>query len=184
MPANDKSRCILLDRDGVLNRDLSTSVCSVAEFELLPGSAEAIARLHRAGFTLLVITNQACVGRGDLAPDELERIHRRLIDQVDAAGGRIDDIFVCAHTDADACDCRKPKPGLIHQAQAKWGFEPGDTWFVGDARRDVQAAEAAGCRPVLVRTGKGEQTAAEFPQLPAFDDLLAFAQAALRESSP
>jgi D-glycero-D-manno-heptose 1,7-bisphosphate phosphatase len=152
MPS-DARHCVLLDRDGVINRDLPGSVCSVADFEMLPDAAAAIAAMNRKGYRVLVITNQACVGRGDLAAAELDAIHALLLEQVAAAEGAIDAIYVCPHTDEDGCDCRKPKPGLIEQAHAKYGFDRAATWMLGDSPRDVEAALAAGCRAGLLRSG-------------------------------
>lgn len=174
MGAPRHDRFVLLDRDGVLNRDLPGSVLSADDLEPIEGSAEAVAWLNRAGFEVAVVTNQACVGRGELAPEELERIHLRLLETVAAAGGCIRAIHVCPHTDDDACDCRKPRPGLLRHAAAEHGLDLATTWFVGDDLRDVEAARAAGCRPALVRTGKGARVG-PVEGVPVFDDLAAFA---------
>ena len=171
------SAVVLLDRDGVLNRDLPGSVTTLGELSLEPGADRAVALLSRAGYAVLVITNQAAVGRGQLSAAELARINGQLAAWIAAAGGRLDRFYVCPHAEQEGCPCRKPKPGLIEQAQREWGFAPGQTWFVGDAERDVAAAGAAGCRPALVRTGKGRGAAARHPEVPCFDDLLAFATA-------
>ena len=169
------NKFILLDRDGVVNADRPRSVLSVDDFELLPGVDRAIALLNRKGYTVLVITNQACVGRGELTLRELDRIHAGMREQLAAGAAQIDAIFVCPHTDADGCDCRKPRPGLVRQAQLQFGFEPRETWLVGDDRRDIRAALAAGCRAALVRTGKGKRIDPP-PGVPVFADLLDFAQ--------
>lgn len=168
-------RVVLLDRDGVLNVDRPESVQTVAAFELIEGAAQAVARLCDAGYTILVVTNQACVGRGDVSAETLEAIHDRLRADVAAVGGRISRIYVCPHRDEDGCDCRKPKPGLVARAQRDFGFEPAETWLVGDDERDVLAARAAGCRPALVRTGKGAQHTAAMREVPVYRDLAAFA---------
>ena len=165
---------VLLDRDGVVNRDRPASVCRVADLEVLPGAPEAIALLNRKGYQVLLVTNQACVGRGHVSPAELERIHHVLRERVARAGGTITGIYVCPHTEADRCACRKPRPGLVEQARHDYPFDPTRTWLLGDALRDVQAAQAAGCRPALVRTGKGARTEAP-PDVPVFEDLLNFA---------
>jgi D-glycero-D-manno-heptose 1,7-bisphosphate phosphatase len=169
------NRAVLLDRDGVLNVDRPLAVRSQAELALEAGADRAVALLSRAGYTVLVITNQAVVGRGELAPAELERIHARLAAWMAAAGGRIDRFYVCPHADGAGCTCRKPKPGLIDQARAEWGFAPGETWFVGDAERDIAAGRAAGCKPALVLTGKGREAQAREPAVPTWPTLLAFA---------
>ena len=171
------SAVVLLDRDGVLNRDLPGSVTALSALRLEAGADRAVALLSRAGYAVLVITNQAAVGRGQLSAPELTRINDQLAAWVAAAGGRLDRFYVCPHAEQEGCPCRKPKPGLIAQAQREWGFVPEQTWFVGDAERDVAAARAAGCRPALVRTGKGREAAARLPEVPCFDDLLSFASA-------
>jgi D-glycero-D-manno-heptose 1,7-bisphosphate phosphatase len=178
------SAVVLLDRDGVLNRDLPGSVTALGELSLEAGADHAVALLSRAGYAVLVITNQAAVGRGQLSGPELTRINDRLAAWVAAAGGRIDRFYVCPHTEQEGCPCRKPKPGLIEQAAREWGFERATTWFVGDAERDVAAARAAGCRPALVRTGKGRAAAASHPEVPCYDDLLAFATALTGAAAP
>lgn len=171
----DSRPYVLLDRDGVVNRDLPQSVCRIEDFEMLPDAAAAIRRLNGSGYRVLVITNQACVGRGDLAAKELDTIHRRMLEAVFEEGGKISGIYVCPHTDEDNCNCRKPRPGLIERAREEHAFEPGATWFVGDSERDVKAAVAAGCRPVLLRSGKPLESPPE--GVPVFDDLMQFANA-------
>jgi D-glycero-D-manno-heptose 1,7-bisphosphate phosphatase len=167
---------VLLDRDGVLNVDLPGSVNSLAEMTMIPGAAEAVALLNRKGCRVLVATNQACVGRGQLSRAALDEIHREMDAQVTAVGGKIEAWFVCAHRAEEHCACRKPKPGLLLEAAGHYGFSPAGTWFVGDSGRDVEAAMAAGCRPALVLTGKGSRASREHPDVPAFEDLLAFAR--------
>ena len=168
---------VLLDRDGVLNVDRPTGVRSLAELELEAGAAEGVALLARAGVTCLVVTNQALVGRGELSAAGLETINAELARRIAAGGGRISAWYVCTHRAEDACACRKPLPGLLQRAQRDWGFAPARTWFVGDAARDVAAARAAGCRPALVATGKGADSARALPDVPLFADLPAFARA-------
>jgi D-glycero-D-manno-heptose 1,7-bisphosphate phosphatase len=168
---------VLLDRDGVLNVDLPTGILRRQDLALIPRSAEAVAMLCRAGFRVLVCSNQACVGRGGLAPEELARINGAIDDAVLAAGGEIGTWYICPHRAEAQCDCRKPQPGLLLQAQDEYGFRPAETWFIGDAERDCQAAVAAGCVPILVRTGKGRQSAAQLPAVTAFDDLYQAAEA-------
>ena len=148
------SHYVVLDRDGVINVERPGSVLSREAFELLPGAAEAIAELNRKGYSVLVITNQGCVGRGELELDELEAIHAQMLDEVTQAGGHIDDTYVCPHIDEDGCDCRKPKPGLINRARGDYDFDSAVTWFIGDTVRDVGAVSNAGCRFGLVTSGQ------------------------------
>jgi D-glycero-D-manno-heptose 1,7-bisphosphate phosphatase len=163
---------VLLDRDGVLNVDRAASVTSVADLELVSGARQGTARLRAEGYTLVVITNQACVGRGQLTESRLDEINTELDRQL---GGVIADWFVCPHTADQGCECRKPRTELLERAQRAWGFDPAATWFVVDDDRDIEAAERFGCRPALVRTGKGARTAATRPDVPVYDDLAAFA---------
>lgn len=168
-------RYVLLDRDGVLNVDRPGSVCSLAELEMLPDVADAVAEINRKGYGVLVVTNQACVSRGDLDPEELERIHLEIERRISAASGAIEGWYVCPHGDGDKCECRKPAPGLILKARLDKGFSCPDTWMIGDAPRDIQAALAAGCRPGLVLTGKGRTFSHDLPSESVFEDLSHFA---------
>lgn len=167
------NRVVLLDRDGVLNVDRPGSVTSLDALEVEPGAAEATALLSQAGYPLAVVTNQASVGRGDLDLPRLTQINQAL----DAAlGGTISAWFVCPHAPEAGCACRKPGTLLLEQAREQLGFEPAETWFVVDAGRDIEAARRFGCRPALVRTGKGRATEADYPEVPVWDDLLSFAR--------
>ena len=165
------NRVVLLDRDGVLNLDRSDSVTRLEELEVHPGAPEATRRLRDAGYRLLVITNQAVVGRGGLDLDLLHDINQELDRRL---GGTLDGFYVCPHTPDVGCACRKPGIRLLEHARAAWPHEPSETWFVLDAERDVEAARRAGCRPALVRTGKGRATEPTLTDVPAWDDLLAF----------
>lgn len=148
------SRFVLLDRDGVINIDRSDYVKSLLECQLIPDAAAAIALLNKLGFRVLVISNQACIGRGIVSAARLRQINQHLAALVFDGGGIIEAFFVCPHAPEAGCQCRKPAPGLIDQAQQHYGFETVNTAFVGDSRRDVDAAFAAGCKPVLVESGK------------------------------
>jgi D-glycero-D-manno-heptose 1,7-bisphosphate phosphatase len=170
------NRVVLLDRDGVLNVDRSDSVRHVDELEVQPGAVEATGLLRDAGYRLLVITNQAVVGRGQLDLDTLHELHRELDRRL---GGTLDGFYVCPHTPDAGCACRKPGILLLELAQQAWPHERAETWFVADAARDVEAARRAGCRPALVRTGKGRASEPMLPDVPTWDDLLAFTHALL-----
>lgn len=168
-------RFVLLDRDGVLNREGDPFVLTPSQLELLPGAADAVARMNDAGFDVVVVTNQSCVGRGLIDGAALEAVHERLRELLAESNGTLVDIYACPHTPAEGCRCRKPRPGLLLDAAHEHDIDLASTWFVGDALPDLEAALAAGCRPALVRTGKGAQTerpdgVAEFPDLAAFAD--------------
>jgi D-glycero-D-manno-heptose 1,7-bisphosphate phosphatase len=165
------NRVVLLDRDGVLNVDRTDSVKTVEDLEVVPGADEATARLAAAGFRLLVLTNQAVVGRGMLDLDTLHAINHELDRRL---GNTLHGFYVCPHTPEMGCACRKPRTLLIEEARTAWPFDPAATWFVADADRDIEAALRAGVRPALVRTGKGAATAPQYPDVPVWDDLLAF----------
>ncbi len=171
---------ILLDRDGVINRDSAAFVKSEAEFVPLPGAFEAIAALCRSGYQLAVCTNQSGVGRGLLTEAVLHKIHRKLEKGVTAAGGTLQGVAYCPHLPDDDCDCRKPKPGMVIELMQRLSVEPAQTTVVGDSLRDLQAGLAAGCRVVLVRTGNGgrdEAAAIKLGCREIYDDLAAFARA-------
>ncbi len=143
---------IVLDRDGVINADSDEYIKTPDEWRPLPGSIDAIARLVRAGYDVVVATNQSGVGRGLFTADALDAIHARMQAEVAAAGGVINAIYVCPHAPGDDCACRKPRPGLLAQIARDFGLPLTDVPFVGDKLSDVQAAIAAGARPIFVMT--------------------------------
>ncbi len=164
---------ILLDRDGVINDAIPGGyVTSIAMLRLIPGSARAIARLNRHGYEVLVVSNQQCVGKGLLRTEELEKISTALRDMIwRESGGVITDYFYCPHLAADNCTCRKPRPGLIVEAQRRYGIHLSETYFIGDSYSDIETARRAGCRPVFVLSGldAARYRAAEaFPSEPEF----------------
>ena len=178
-------KVVLLDRDGVINRDRPGSVLTAADFELITGSLAALIALARAGWQVAIVTNQACIGRGAVAASVVDAIHAELAAQVVAGGARAEGqrlhFFVSSSADPGDPD-RKPNPGLIHRAHAALGFERATTWLVGDDQRDVLAARAAGVRPALVLTGKGPASHVALPDVPVFADLQTFATALIEGS--
>lgn len=165
---------IILDRDGVINYDSDEYIKSPEEWLPIPKSLEAIAQLNRRGYHVLVATNQSGVARGYYDIEILDRIHEKLMRELAAVGGYIDEIFFCPHHPDDHCACRKPKPGLLHQIKEKYPVDFTETFFIGDSFVDVQAAQAVGCMPLLVRSGKGCRALAKHPELasiPNFPDL-------------
>jgi D-glycero-D-manno-heptose 1,7-bisphosphate phosphatase len=176
-------RLVILDRDGVINRESPDFIRTPDEWLPLPGSLEAIAELSRAGFEVIVATNQSGVGRGLFTAATLDAIHRKMMDAVAAAGGRLAGIFVCPHAPAADCDCRKPRPGLLRQIEAAFGCSLAGQPIVGDSERDLLAAQAVGARPILVRSGNGRDTESRLTDRSAveiFDDLQAVAAALTR----
>lgn len=151
-------RLIVLDRDGVLNEDRDDYVRSAEQWEPIPGSLEAVARLNKAGYHVVVATNQSGLARGYFDLDELHRMHRKMDEALARHGGTVEAVFFCPHGPDDGCDCRKPRPGLFRQIAERLGISLAGVPAVGDSLRDVQAALAAGADPILVRTGKGMRT--------------------------
>ena len=150
-----KRPAIFLDRDGVINRNRPDHVKTWAEFDFLPGVLPALRRLALLEWPVVVISNQAIVGRGLVSRQTLDVINARMVRTVQSVGGRIDRVFYCPHRPEEKCTCRKPQPGLLLQAAEQMKLDLARSFFVGDAESDVMAAKAAGCRPVLVKTGRG-----------------------------
>ena len=149
---------VLLDRDGVINRNRSDYVKSWEEFEFLPRSLAALRMLAEHDVTVIVVTNQSAVGRNLLALGELERIHARMNAEVEAHGGRIDAVLCCPHAPGDGCACRKPRPGLLLEAMKRFSIDPDLCYVVGDSTNDLLAARAVGIPFIMVMTGLGPQS--------------------------
>lgn len=167
-------KLIILDRDGVINFDSDQFIKSPDEWKPIPGSLEAIARLTREGWRVVVATNQSGLARGLFEMATLNAIHAKMHKAVAQAGGRIEAVFYCPHAADMNCDCRKPKPGLFDEIAARYGRDLTGVPAVGDSLRDLLAAACVGARPLLVRTGKGEKTLAAggLPEdTPVFADL-------------
>ena len=166
-------RYVILDRDGVINVDSDQFVKSAEEWEPLPGSLEAIAELNRHGFKVVVITNQSGIARGLFDVSALQAMHAKMELLLAALNGRIDAIYFCPHGPDSNCDCRKPKPGLFLNFAHDKHSDLAQVYAVGDSYRDIEAALAAGARPILVKTGKGFKTLQNHPQLnlPIFENL-------------
>jgi D-glycero-D-manno-heptose 1,7-bisphosphate phosphatase len=178
--ATGAARLVVLDRDGVINRESADFIRTPAEWVPLPGALQAVAQLHSCGFTVVVASNQSGVGRGLFTPATLAAIHRKMTAAVEAAGGKLSGIFVCPHAPGEDCDCRKPRPGLMRQIEVAFNCSLAGAPVVGDSERDLRAAQAVGARAILVRTGNGRETEARLagePGIDVFDDLKAVATA-------
>jgi D-glycero-D-manno-heptose 1,7-bisphosphate phosphatase len=151
-------KLIILDRDGVINQDRDDYVKSAEECVPIEGSIEAIVRLHQAGFTVVIATNQSGLAREKFDLDDLEAMHAKLTQLVEEQGGEIGAIFYCPHAPEDKCKCRKPLPGLVDAIEAEFNISAQGFYFVGDSLRDLQAGLVKGCKPVLVKTGNGLKT--------------------------
>lgn len=171
----NKRAAIFLDRDGVVIEEREY-LSSPDQVHLLPGAAETIAALNRAGWCVVIVTNQSGIARGFFTPSALDRIHQRLQHLLWCYGAQVDGIYVCPHhpeADIDIyrrqCHCRKPQPGLLLQAAEELGIDLSESWMIGDRVSDLEAGSAAGCRTVLVRTGYGARV-----------DIIALDRSALR----
>ena len=151
-------KLIILDQAGVINESSETFVKTPEEWIAIPGSLEAIARLTHAGYRVVIATNQSGIGRGLLDMATYNAINDKMYKAVNHAGGRIDAIFFCPHTQADNCACRKPGTGLFDEIMQRYGVNLTNVPAVGDSLKDLQAAATVGAIPMLVLTGNGQIT--------------------------
>jgi D-glycero-D-manno-heptose 1,7-bisphosphate phosphatase len=170
-----KPLLIILDRDGVINFDSEAYIKSPEEWIPIPGSLEAITLLSQQGYQVHVATNQSGIARNYYDLTTLERIHQKMLNGVKALGGKIDFIAFCPHGPESPCNCRKPKPGLFLQCLEEAQVHPEQVLTIGDSKRDLEAAKAAGCASWLVLTGNGKKTKQEYENLniemPCFKNL-------------
>ena len=178
-------KTVFLDRDGVINRNLDNDyVKSWSEFEFLPNSLEAIGFLTHSGYQLIIVTNQTCINKGILSSKALNEIHRKMLAEIESAGGRIHAIYYCPHRDDENCTCRKPKPGMLVRAASEHEIDLDNTYLIGDSNRDIQAGNQFGACSLLVLTRNGyksnltENVSATAPIQPrqVFADLYAAAE--------
>lgn len=180
-------KLIILDRDGVINYDSDDFIKTVDEWQPIEGSLRAIGQLCQAGYTVAVATNQSGISRGYYDIEELHGMHKKMAAMLEQYGGYVEAIFFCPHGPKDNCDCRKPKPGMLQEISARFQCGLNDVFYIGDTISDVRAALAAGAKPVLVRTGKGEKTLAtadanELANIPVYADLAAATDVLLMEN--
>jgi len=162
---NALKRAVFLDRDGVLNEPVVRDgkpypPADAASLQIYAGTAEALTRLKERGYLLLVVTNQPDVARGKMKRDTIEEINRRLRTELP-----LDDVLTCYHDDADDCDCRKPRPGLIKRAAQQYGIDLILSYMIGDRWRDIDAGANAGCTTILIDRGYTERAPASTPDL-------------------
>ena len=153
-------KLVILDRDGVINIDSVNFIKNPNEWIALPGSLEAIALLNQSGFRVVVASNQSGIARGLFDMATLNAINDKMHRALAQMGGRIDALFYCPHSAEDNCTCRKPKTGMIEDIGRRFSVDLTEVYGVGDSLRDLQAFHDAGCKPILVRSGKGEETLA------------------------
>lgn len=145
---------VFLDRDGVINANRAEHVTSWSDFQFLPGALDGLRLLALAGHEVVLVTNQAIVGHGLLSRSKLDALHRRMLRAIADHGGRVSTVLVCPHRPEENCACRKPAPGLLLAAAQRLSLDVADTVLVGDHPTDLQAAERAGCRSILVLSGR------------------------------
>jgi len=161
-------KLIILGRDGILNEFREDHIKAPEEWVAVPGALEAVARLNHAGWHAVVCTNQSGIGRGMIDMAAVNAVHAHMMRSLQGFGGRIDAVFFCPHTPEEQCDCRKPLPGLALDIGRRYGVDLREVPMVGDTLRDLQAAQAAGCEPHLVRSGRAAAlSAAEVADLVA-----------------
>jgi len=160
---------VFLDRDGVINQNRLDYVKSWDEFEFLPGVLASLGRLASAPYAIVVLSNQSAINRGLVSWAEVNAINGRMLRAIKQAGGRTDGVYVCPHRPDEACPCRKPKPGLLHQAAHELDIDLASSYLVGDALCDMQAALTARCVPLLVLTGRGQEELARAQEAKVVD---------------
>ncbi len=165
------TKLVILGRDGILNEYREGHVTAPEEWHPVPGALEAVARINHAGWHTVVATNQSGIGRGMIDMSAVNAVHAHMYQQLQVQGGRIDAVFFCPHTPEEDCDCRKPKPGLMLDIGRRYGVDLAGVPMVGDTARDLIAAQAAGCEPHLVLSGRAaslgpEQVQALLSQVP------------------
>ncbi len=178
---------IILDRDGVINQDSDAFIKGPDEWIAIPESLKAITRLNRAGYRVVVATNQSGLARGLLQQADLDAIHHKMESALQQLGGRLDGIYYCPHGPNDNCSCRKPKPGLLLQLAREMELDLGQAVLVGDSLRDLQAAMTVGVKPVLVLTGKGATTAEQLSpdmDVTTYSNLAAYVDQLLADTTP
>ena len=182
MHANNK--IVILGRDGILNEFREGHVTAPEEWQAVDGALEAVARINHAGWHVVVATNQSGIGRGMIDMSAVNAVHARMHQELQAQGGRIDAVFFCPHAATEQCECRKPAPGLMHDIGERYGVDLAVVPMVCDTLRDLEAAQAAGCQPHLVRTGRAAvaddatlaQWLAAVPGTKVHADMAAFAE--------
>jgi D-glycero-D-manno-heptose 1,7-bisphosphate phosphatase len=157
MASRSLRSAVFLDRDGVINENRPDHVKSWDEFVFLPDIFDPLHQLTQDGRSVVVVSNQAAINRGLVDQETVKQINRQMCGEIARRGGRIDAVYFCPHRPDEGCDCRKPRPGLLLRAANEMGLDLARSYLVGDALSDIEAARAAGCSPILVLSGRGEQ---------------------------
>ncbi|MBL6983928.1 MAG: D-glycero-beta-D-manno-heptose 1,7-bisphosphate 7-phosphatase [Anaerolineales bacterium] len=154
---SNKKPAIFLDRDGVINHNRPDYVKTWDEFVFLPNVFVPFRRIAKSKYLVVIISNQSPIGRGIVQKAVVDEINMLMSAEIERHKGRVDAIYYCPHAPEDHCDCRKPEPGMFFQAAQELGIDLANSFYVGDAVSDVQAALRAGCRPIMVLSGRGEE---------------------------
>lgn len=169
------TQLIILDRDGIINNDSLEYIKNIDEFIFIPDSVSTIVRLSAAGYKIGVATNQSGVSRGLYSEAMLAKIHQKLVDAVEQAGGAIDAIEYCIHLPCEHCSCRKPQPGMLYALAKKFDCSLDDVFFVGDRISDIQAALTAGAKPIMVISPMTDRESLKaYPDVPVYHSLAQF----------
>ena len=177
------AKMVILERDGVINHRQMENVTTVEGWDPISGSIEAINRLKKAGYLVTIASNNSGIARGHYSEEDLQKMHAKMQRMLSTRGASVDGIFYCPHGPESNCICRKPKPGLLYQIAKQFDVELSETPLVGDNIGNIGAARMANAKPVLVRTGNGEDTMQHFPEaldVPVYDDLAHFVRETLR----
>lgn len=147
-----KYKCVFLDRDGVINKKAPEGdyIKNWSEFRFLPGVKEAIKRLNKAGFLVIISTNQRGIAKGLMTEEDLKEIHFKMIEELEKSGDIIDSIYYCPHDEKDNCNCRKPNIGMFLKAKKDFNIQMDESWLIGDSKSDILAGQKAGCKTILV----------------------------------
>lgn len=165
---------VFLDRDGVINRNLDGDyIKRWDEFEFLPKTKEAIKTLTDAGWEIIIISNQAGIGKGIMSAQTVEEINARMVERIEKCGGKVKAVYYCPHRPDDGCECRKPKPDMLLRAAREFGIELLNSYLIGDNITDIQVGAQVGCITILVKTGLGRENLERHSQWPVSPDYIA-----------
>ena len=153
-------KTVFLDRDGVINRNPPNKgyVRKWTEFTFIPNARKAIRQLTESGYRIIVVTNQAGIGRGLYSEEDLTDIHARMVAEINKAGGTVNAVYYCPHHPEAGCECRKPKPGMLTRAAREHNIELSDAYLIGDTTTDIEAGQSVGATTFLVLTGLGQES--------------------------
>ncbi|MFC1712118.1 D-glycero-beta-D-manno-heptose 1,7-bisphosphate 7-phosphatase [Candidatus Poribacteria bacterium] len=167
-------KVIFLDRDGVINENRDNDyIKEWDEFKFLPKAKEAIRTLTDASWGIIIITNQAGVGKGIMSDQAVRDINARMIEEIEAYGGKIKTVYYCPHRPEEDCECRKPKPGMLFNAAREFNIEFSESYLIGDNITDIKCGSQVGCTTILVKTGLGSEHIERRSQWPVEPDYIA-----------